>query len=52
MILREGKRFDGTWTRGGTSDMYRFTDSAGEVIPLKQGLTWIHIVPDDFDLAG
>ena len=52
VILREGKRFDGTWTRGGTSDMYRFTDSAGEVIALKQGLTWIHIVPDDFDLAG
>jgi hypothetical protein len=52
VVLREGKRFDGTWTRGGTSDMYRFTDSAGEVISLKQGLTWIHIVPDDFDLAG
>src|SRR5438132_2238650 len=52
VILREGKRFDGTWTRGGTSDMYRFTDSAGEVIPLKQGLTWIHIVPADFDLSS
>ncbi|TME71088.1 MAG: DUF3048 domain-containing protein [Chloroflexi bacterium] len=52
VILREGKRFDGTWTRGGTSDMYRFTDSAGEVIPLKQGLTWIHIVPDDYDLSS
>jgi len=52
VILREGKRFDGTWTRGGTSDMYRFADSAGAPIPLKPGLTWIHIVPDDYDLAG
>ncbi|MDP9274285.1 MAG: DUF3048 domain-containing protein [Chloroflexota bacterium] len=52
VILRDGKRFDGTWTRGGTSDMYRFADSAGAVIPLKPGLTWIHIVPDDYDLAG
>jgi len=52
VILRDGKRFDGTWTRGGTSDMYRFADSAGAPIPLKQGLTWIHIVPDDYDLAG
>jgi hypothetical protein len=52
VILRDGKRFDGTWTRGGTSDMYRFADSAGAVIPLKPGLTWIHIVPDDYDLGS
>jgi DUF3048 family protein len=52
VILREGKRFDGKWTRGGTPDMYRFTDSAGAAIPLKPGLTWIHIVPDDYDLSG
>jgi hypothetical protein len=52
VILREGKRFDGQWTRTGTSDMYRFTDSAGSEIPLKPGLTWIHIVPEDFDLSG
>jgi DUF3048 family protein len=52
VILREGKRFDGTWTRGGTSDMYRFADPAGVAIPLKPGLTWIHIVPEEFDLSG
>jgi hypothetical protein len=52
VILRDGKRFDGTWTRGGNTDMYRFRDSAGAVIPLKPGLTWIHIVPDDYDLAS
>jgi hypothetical protein len=52
VILREGKRFDGTWTRGGTSDMYKFADSAGVAIPLKPGLTWIHIVPEDYDLSS
>ena len=52
VILREGKRYDGTWTRGGTSDMYRFADTSGAPIPLKPGLTWIHIVPEDFDLSG
>jgi DUF3048 family protein len=52
VILREGKRFDGKWTRGGASEMYRFTDSAGAAIPLKPGLTWIHIVPDEFDLSA
>jgi DUF3048 family protein len=52
VILREGKRFDGMWTRGGTSDMYRFADASGAAIPLKPGLTWIHIVPEDYDLSG
>ena len=52
VILRDGKRFDGKWTRGGTSDLYRFADSAGATIPLKPGLTWIHIVPEDYDLSG
>jgi hypothetical protein len=52
VILREGKRFDGTWTRGNTSDLYRFADTAGAAIPLKPGLTWIHIVPEEFDLPG
>ena len=52
VILRDGKRFDGTWTRNGTTDLYRFTDSAGAAILLKPGLTWIHIVPDDYDLSS
>jgi hypothetical protein len=52
VILREGKRFEGKWTRTGTSDFYRFADADGAPIPLKPGLTWIHIVPEDFDLSG
>src|SRR5438309_6071464 len=51
VVLREGKRFEGKWSREGTG-MYRFTDAAGAAITLKQGRTWIHIVPADMDLTG
>ena len=51
MILRDGKRFDGTWSRQGT-EMYRFADASGKEIGLKPGLTWMHIVPTSFDLSG
>lgn len=51
VILRDGKRFDGTWSREGT-DMYRFKDTAGKALKLRPGLTWINVVPLDFDLGG
>jgi hypothetical protein len=49
VVLREGKRVDGTWSRQG-DDMYAFKDASGAAILLKPGLTWIHIVPMTFDL--
>jgi hypothetical protein len=49
VILREGKRLDGTWTRQG-DDMYAFKDASGAAILLRPGLTWMHIVPVTFDL--
>ena len=51
VILRDGQRLDGTWSREGTA-MYRFTDAAGRPIKLKPGLTWIHVVPMEFDLGS
>ena len=51
VILRDGQRVDGSWSREGT-DMYRFTDASGKQVKLKPGLTWIHVVPLDFDLGG
>jgi hypothetical protein len=51
VLLRDGKRFDGKWSRPGANDTYRFTDAAGAAIPLKPGLTWIHFVPEEFDLG-
>ena len=51
VILRDGVRVDGTWSRQGL-DMYRFADSAGAAVALRPGLTWIHIVPADMQLEG
>lgn len=51
VVLRGGQRFDGTWSRQGT-EMYRFADASGKAIPLKPGLTWIHVIPATFDLGG
>ncbi len=50
VILRDGRRFEGTWSRRG-SDMYAFADAAGTPILLRAGLTWMHIVPLTFDLV-
>jgi len=44
IVLRDGKRHEGTWSRGG-SGTYRFADASGTAITLKPGLTWIHILP-------
>lgn len=51
VVLRDGQRFDGTWSRE-ANGMYRFADASGGPIPLKPGLTWIHVVPTSFDLGG
>lgn len=50
VVLRDGQRFDGTWSRQGT-DMYKLADASGKAIALKPGLTWMHIVPVSFDLG-
>jgi len=44
VILRDGKRYGGTWARQGEG-MYTFKDAGGGEILLKPGLTWIHIMP-------
>jgi DUF3048 family protein len=49
VVLRDGKRFDGTWSRQGNG-LYVFRDATGSAILLKPGLTWLHIVPLTFDL--
>lgn len=51
VILRDGQRLDGTWSREGT-DLYRFKDASGKPIKLKPGLSWIHVVPLDFDTGS
>ncbi len=51
VLLRDGQRYDGTWSREGT-EMYRFKDAGGAPLKLKPGLTWIHVVPLDFDTGS
>lgn len=45
VILRDGKRYEGTWSREGDSTLYVFKDASGAPIALKPGLTWMHVVP-------
>ena len=49
VIARDGKRYDGTWSRQ-ANEMYAFKDASGTAILLKPGLTWIHIVSTTFAL--
>jgi hypothetical protein len=49
VILRDGKRYEGTWGRQGT-EMYAFKDASGAPILLRPGLTWIHIVSTTTDV--
>ncbi|HYY55375.1 MAG TPA: DUF3048 domain-containing protein [Candidatus Dormibacteraeota bacterium] len=48
-VFRDGKRIDGKWSRSG-NDMFRFVDASGAVIPLRPGLTWVHVVPTDWQI--
>lgn len=42
-ILRDGKRFDGTWSAQAASPP-RFKDSEGRALKLKPGRTWIQVI--------
>jgi hypothetical protein len=50
VVLTNGKRYDGTWSRSGT-DQFRFTDGSGAEIKLRPGPTWIHVVPMSFEVG-
>jgi hypothetical protein len=45
-VLRNGRMITGTWTTGAAGSPTRFTDAAGNVIPLQPGRTWIEIYPN------
>jgi hypothetical protein len=44
-ILRDGAVVTGTWNRRDQAETTRYLDSAGHVIPLSPGTTWIELVP-------
>jgi len=51
-IFREGLRQEATWTRASDTDAFVFKNSAGEKILLDQGQTWVHVVPNDWEIPS
>jgi hypothetical protein len=49
-IFRDGKMFDGFWSRPDRWDLIRFVDGNGLPMPLKPGNTFIQMVPMDFEV--
>jgi hypothetical protein len=51
-IFRDGLRQDATWSRAGDTDPFVFKNSAGEKILFDQGQTWVHVVPNDWEIPS
>lgn len=51
-IFRDGLRQEATWSRAGDTDAFTFKNSAGEKILLNQGQTWVHVVPNDWEIPS
>lgn len=47
VLFRDGKMYEGVWTRESTDDPVVFQDKAGEDLVLKAGTTMIELLPDD-----
>jgi hypothetical protein len=43
-VLRDGRMYQGTWSRPDLSDVTVYTLDDGTVIPLSPGATWIELV--------
>ncbi len=48
-LFRDGKRYEGHWTRLDPEQMLQFTDLNGNVLVFKPGQTWFEMVPIGFD---
>lgn len=44
-ILREGRLFDGTWSRPSAADGTRFTTASGQPLRLTDGPVWVLLLP-------
>ena len=47
-IFRDGQQINGTWKREGRKQITSYADEAGKPIALNRGLTFIQVVPKDF----
>ena len=51
-IFRDGLRQEGTWARATDSDLFTFKNAAGERILFDQGQTWVHVVPNEWEITS
>jgi hypothetical protein len=51
-IFRDGLRQEATWSRATDADPFTFKNANGEKILLDQGQTWVHVVPNDWEITG
>jgi hypothetical protein len=51
-IFRDGLRQEGTWSRATEGDLFTFKNAAGERILFDQGQTWIHVVPNEWEITS
>jgi hypothetical protein len=51
-IFRDGLRQEATWTRASDTDAFTFKNAAGEKILFDQGQTWVHVVPNDWEIPS
>jgi hypothetical protein len=52
MIFRDGLRQQATWSRGSDTDPFTFKNSAGERILFSPGQTWVHVVPNEWEIPS
>jgi len=50
-ILRDGKVYEGVWTRPGRGEPFTMTFEDGSPIPLKPGNSWWQVVPLEMDVT-
>jgi hypothetical protein len=44
-VLRDGRAFEGTWSRPSPEDGTQFTTGSGQPLPLAEGPVWVLLVP-------
>lgn len=49
-VFRDGQVYEGTWRRDARNSITSYLDAAGKPIPLNRGLTFIQLVPGDFQV--
>lgn len=50
-VFRDGQVIEGTWHRDDRNSITSYLDAAGKPIPLNRGLTFIQLVPGDFQVS-